>query len=245
MSLSAFELLHRAIADAGFTFVHAPAMRALLEEHAPLGDWDRFAESWNRLGPDRYLARTGRSRRRRHAVFRCARGEAIERLPDRPHYQTLDYNPLQGGIERWFAPIEPEIANGESLACVLGFARALFGDLASDVPAWLIEVHQFRIEADPTHSGEPTPEGRHRDGVDYVLVLLVNRHNIASGTTSIHRIDSGEEIGSFTLTTPFDAALVDDHRVLHGVTPVLPLDPSRPAQRDVLVVTFKRIDPGT
>ncbi|HZH42528.1 MAG TPA: 2OG-Fe dioxygenase family protein [Lysobacter sp.] len=240
MSLSALDLLHRAVADAGFTFVHAPAMRALLEQHAALEDWSTFARSWDRLEPDAYLARTGRVRRRRHALFRCAPGRPPERLPHGPHYQTLDYNPLQGGIERWFAPIEDAVATGASLRCVLGFAAALFDRLAGERVPWRVEVHQFRIEAAPDHDGEPTPEGRHRDGVDYVLVLLIDRVNIERGTTSIHRVEDGREVGSFTLTTPFDAAIVDDHRVLHGVTPVHPLDPSRPAQRDVLVVTFKR-----
>ena len=79
----------------------------------------------------------------------------------------------------------------------------------------------------------------HRDGVDYVLVLLICRENIASGTTTIHGPD-GRSLGSFTLTEPFDAVLVDDHRVYHGVTPVTPLDPALPACRDVLVVTFRR-----
>ena len=37
-----------------------------------------------------------------------------------------------------------------------------------------------------------------------------------------------------------DAALIDDHRVFHGVTPVEPLDPTLPAFRDVLVLTFRR-----
>jgi hypothetical protein len=37
-----------------------------------------------------------------------------------------------------------------------------------------------------------------------------------------------------------DAALVDDARVLHGVTPVEPLDPATSGYRDVLVVTFRR-----
>jgi hypothetical protein len=47
-------------------------------------------------------------------------------------------------------------------------------------------------------------------------------------------------LGSFTLTEPLDAALVDDDRVFHGVTPLLPHDPARSAYRDVLVVTFRR-----
>ncbi|MFX8219121.1 2OG-Fe dioxygenase family protein, partial [Acinetobacter baumannii] len=85
------------------------------------------------------------------------------------------------------------------------FARSVFDRLAPDVRAWQVEVHQFRIEATPGHAGEPTPEGRHRDGVDYVLVLLIRRDNIASGTTGIYRVEDGREVGSFTLTTPFDA----------------------------------------
>jgi len=71
-----------------------------------------------------------------------------------------------------------------------------------------------------------------------VLVLLIDRENIERGTTTIHAPD-GRELGSFTLAHAFDAALVDDHRVFHGVTPVTPLDPQKPAHRDVLVVTFR------
>ena len=44
----------------------------------------------------------------------------------------------------------------------------------------------------------------HRDGVDYVLVLLIDRRNIGSGETTIHAPD-GRTLGAFTLTEPFDA----------------------------------------
>jgi hypothetical protein len=72
-----------------------------------------------------------------------------------------------------------------------------------------------------------------------VLVLLVNRENISSGTTTVFDLQ-GKALGSFTLTEPCDAALVDDNRVAHGVTPVAPLDPAASAHRDVLVVTFRQ-----
>ena len=78
------------------------------------------------------------------------------------------------------------------------------------------------------------------NGVDYVLVLLIRRRNIAEGTTTIQAIDDRSLLGSFTLTEPFDAALVDDARVYHGVTPVEPLDPAEPAYRDVAVITFRK-----
>jgi hypothetical protein len=188
------------------------------------------------------MADGGRYRRRRHAVFAAGAEGAIERQPHQPHYQGLDYNPLNGGIARWFAAITPDVGEGQSFSTILGFSRALFSRLAPATPRWQIEVHQFRIEAPPGSEGLPTPEGMHRDGVDFALVLLVNRVNIASGTTSIHTLD-GRELGRFTLTEPLDAALVDDSRVAHGVTPVNAIDAASPAYRDVLVVTFCRARP--
>jgi len=221
----------------GYAFVTAEVMRGLLDA-ATLADWPTFAASWNALGDDSYLAARGRHRRRRHAVFTAGADGAIRREPHQPHYQSVTYNALQGGIERWFEPVEAGIADGASLRRVLAFCRDGFGALAPEVRQWRIEVHQFRIEARADEAGEPTPEGVHRDGVDYVLVLLVDRENIERGTTTIHAPD-GHELGQFTLARAFDAALVDDHRVFHGVTPVVPKDPALPAHRDVLVVTFK------
>lgn len=221
-----------------FAFLTADTMRGLLDSVGTLDDWDAFAASWNDLAPDTYLAAQGRHRQRRHATFAIdAQGE-IERSLHQPHFQSLEYNPLQGNIQRWFRPIHPAIADGPSLRSILRFSYALFGALAPDARGWHVETHQFRIEARVGEAGEPTPEGKHRDGVDYVLVLMVDRENIESGTTTIHATD-GELIGSFTLERPLDAALVDDSRVFHGVTPVTPLDPDKPAHRDVLVVTFR------
>jgi hypothetical protein len=171
-------------------------------------------------------------------VYRADADGRIMREPHQAHYQSREYNELFGGIARWFAPVAPEVGAGPSLTAILSFCRALFGDLAPAVRQWRMEVHQFRIEARAGRPGQPTPEGVHRDGVDYVLVLLVQRLNIASGTTTIHE-PGGRQLGSFTLADPFDAALVDDKRVYHGVTPVVPLDPAKPAYRDVLVVTCR------
>lgn len=223
----------------GFAFVPGRAMRALLAHTGGLEDWDAFADSWNRLLVDTYMADRGRYRRRRHAVFHADHAHGLQQQPRQPHYQALDYNPVNGGIERWYEPLEPAIAESATLGTVLRYAWTLFGTLAPDVAHWRVEVHQFRIEAHPDAPGLPTPEGVHRDGVDYVLVLLVARHNIDRGTTTIHAPD-GTELGSFTLTEPFDAALVDDARVCHGVTPVQADDTEQAGWRDVLVVTFRR-----
>jgi len=236
--------LHDVLMQNGYAFLHAAEMRGMLERTGSLTDWDAFAESWDGMPLDGYMADLGRYRRRRHAVYAvgaaAAADGAIVRAPHQPHYQSVDYNPLNGGVARWYEPILPAIGEGPSMLTVLGFCRDLFGGLAPGVRSWHVEVHQFRIEARQGEEGRPTPEGMHRDGVDYVLVLLIRRRNIASGTTTIHAYPGRGLLGSFTLTDPFDAALVDDSRVYHGVTPVEPLDPALPAYRDVLVVTFRR-----
>lgn len=236
--MSTLERLNDEIRTAGFSFADAKSMRSALETFGTLADWPAFAASWDDLGPDTYMADGGRYRKRRHAVYR-AEANAILRQPAQPHYQSRDYNPLNGGIERWFEPVREDIGDGPSMRTILRFCQALFESFDATRPAWHIELHQFRIEAKHDEAGRPTPEGMHRDGVDYVLVLLVDRRNIASGTTTIHDLDK-RALGSFTLTDPLDSALVDDARCYHGVTPVEPENPALPAYRDVLVVTFRK-----
>ncbi|HEX7381181.1 MAG TPA: 2OG-Fe dioxygenase family protein [Nevskiaceae bacterium] len=223
----------------GQVYVPAPAMRRWLEAVGSLADWPAFAASWERMPEDLYMADGGHYRRRRHAVYRLHADGRAERQPHQPHYQSRDYNPLNGGVQRWFEPIEESVGASASLAAVFHLCALGFGSLQPAVPRWRCEVHQFRIEAGLHAQGQPTPEGMHHDGVDYVLVLLVHRHNVDSGTTRIEAPD-GRDLGSFTLSEPCDATLVDDARVLHGVTPIQRHDPALPAYRDVLVVTLQR-----
>jgi hypothetical protein len=231
-------MMEQELAQCGYAFVRGAAMREAVEAIGPLTDWPAFAASWADHGLDEYLAAGQRYRRRRFAVFAIDRDGHLERRPHQPHYQPREYNALFGGVERWFPPVSPEIGDGPSMRAIVRFCDRLFRARMPEAPAWHVEVHQFRIEARAETPGHPTPEGVHRDGVDFVLVLLVSRDNIVSGTTTVYSL-AGDPLGSFTLTDPLDAALVDDNRVAHGVTPVGPLDPGRPGHRDVLVVTFR------
>lgn len=196
-------------------------------------DWTTFAASWNDLGLDGFMADGGRYRRRRFAAFSAKDGQ-VERKPHQPHWQSRDYNPLNGGVQRWFEPVTDAIAEHPVTQGVIRAGIDQFGS-----GPWHVELHQFRIEARVGELGQPTPEGAHRDGVDWVIVMLVDRQNVDSGVTDIFAPD-GTSLGSFTLTAPGDAVFLDDHRVLHGVTPIRPHDPDRPALRDVLVVTYRQ-----
>jgi hypothetical protein len=102
---------------------------------------------------------------------------------------------------------------------------------------WRVEVHQFRIESRAGQSGQPTPEGMHRDGVDFVLAMLIERSNVAEGVSTISEPD-GTPLVRTQLAERFDSMVLDDARVRHGVSPIQALDPACPAFRDVLVVTL-------
>lgn len=230
----------RELGGHGFAFVQADEIRRWLPV-AALEGWSSFAASWSDLGLDTYMADGGRYRRRRFSVFEVS-DSAVTAKPHQPHYQSRDYNTLNGGIERWFAPFTDTIASHPALLALLRGCHSLFTSLTPEhtrPKAWHVECHQFRIEAQGNVAGQPTPEGLHRDGVDWVLVLLIARINIAEGVTTIYDLNR-RPIGQFTLTRPLDAAFVDDSRVYHGVTAVQPIDRASAAARDVLVVTFRR-----
>ena len=193
----------------GFARLPAAETRAWLGATA-LADWSGFAASWDNLDTDEYMADGGRYRRRRYACF-AVDGAAIARQPHRPHYQGRGYNALNSGIDRWFTPVDTAIGAHPALAALLAACSTTFAAAAgtpAEAVSWLVEMHQFRIEADPRHAGLPTPEGMHRDGVDWVAVTLVDRVNVAGGVTAVAD-ESGRTLGSFTLETPLDTVLLD------------------------------------
>jgi hypothetical protein len=202
-------------------------------------DWARLAASWDALCRDGHMGDGGRYRKRRHAVFTVAGGD-VRRQPHQPHYQALQYNPLNGGRSRWFAPVTRESAQHPVMAGLLAAAASIFEALEpADGTPWHVEMHQFRIEAGADFAGLPAPEGVHRDGVDGVLIMLVGRSNVVGGVTRVYGAD-GRMRAELTLAEPGDALFLDDRAVLHGVTPVTPLDAAVPAVRDALVVTYRR-----
>jgi hypothetical protein len=204
----------------------------------PIGNDQVFLDSWNHLEQDQYMADGGKYRKRRHATYAIQyAGEKARLMPYQPHYQTVDYNPLNGGVARYFAPILDDLHHSLTLTALLEFGNSVFSQITGN-HHWHIELHQFRIEARDGKLGKPTPEGVHRDGVDFVIVVMIKRVNIDSGATTIFDLDN-QLLGEFTLRQAFDMVLVNDRQVYHGVTPITPLDPDQEAFRDVLVITFR------
>lgn len=197
---------------------------------------DALKPAWEHLPRDAYLRDGGRYRYRRHACFvqTMDSAGALERVPHRPHWQSTDYNALHGGIERWFEPIDTVVTSNTAWhRLVSGLGRA-FAALAGN-PRWYIEAHQFRIDT-ADGIGRPTPEGAHRDGVDFVAVILVQRRDVRGGETRVFEAKRSAGM-RFTMRTPWTALLLDDARVIHETTPIQP--DATAGVRDTLVLTYR------
>jgi hypothetical protein len=203
--------------------------------------WIRFSSHWQELVPDSYAAELGTRRLRRYGSF-CykAADEVAMPMPHRAFAQPEDSNPLYIERDRHFEPLTDAFTSDPLLHKVL----RLLGRLATaldDVAEWTAKVHPFRVLASAEGEGQPTPEGLHRDGVTLVTSLLIGRHNIAGGESSVCDQD-GHRLLTATLSEPGTLLLGDDRRTLHAVSPIRPVDPTERAYRDVLVITFAPAD---
>jgi len=230
--MSAFSEVVRELRLAGFARLSAAeaslALGLDLEALASLRD------TWEHLPRDAYLRDGGAYRARRHSCFVQAADATPLAVPHRPHWQPTAYNALHGGLTRWFEPIEPAVRANPAWLRLLASLGALFAAV-QPVPRWFIEAHQFRIDTG-SGIGRPTPEGAHRDGVDFVAVILVGRRQVIGGETRVFEAAGATGV-RFTLSQPWSMLLMDDARVIHETTPLQPQGEG--GARDTLVLTYR------
>ncbi|MRV71197.1 hypothetical protein GJ700_05620 [Duganella sp. FT92W] len=220
-----------ALRSEGYALMHPQDVAALAG--TSLAGLNALIPSWDTLELDNYLKDGGRYRRRRHSCF--IQDEAkLAQSPHRAHWQPLEYNALHGGMHRLFEPVLPETATDPAWRGLLSAVGEICSGVRGKQP-WYIEAHQFRIDT-TDGIGRPTPEGAHRDGVDYVAVLLVGRHGVKGGETRI--FEAGGPNGKrFTMTEPWTMLLLDDATVIHESTPIQPV--GQHGHRDTLVLTYR------
>ena len=216
----------------GFAVLSPESLAALAQ--VPLAEFDALLPSWEDLSPDPYLKDGGRYRRRRHSCF-VTHGDSLTQAPHRAHWQSLEYNALHGGMRRWFEPVLPEVVALPAWSALIRHLGEVCTQLRGEPIDWYVEAHQFRIDT-TDGIGRPTPEGAHRDGVDFVAVLVVGRSGIKGGETRVFEAN-GPDGQRFTLTRPWTLLLLDDARMIHESTPIQPLEAG--GHRDTLVLTFR------
>lgn len=153
-------------------------------------------------------------------------------LPKRKYIQSAEYIRLAeaGGVLR----------HREQLECDPSpLMTAVLNSLPID-PAenYHINVNQIRVIANSEFNGVTVPEGPHRDGHQFSVIVVAKRQNVTGGETQI--IDpASREIVHRAVLDENQAVLIDDERYIHYATDIKPAKGSD-GYRDIWVIEISR-----
>ena len=202
-------------------------------------EWERLRGDWDALEVDRHLKEGATFRRRRYGRYYWSPGEnLLRRLPNEKYFQPEHQNGYAGGVEREFAPhLQESVGNPFLMSLVQCSFDQLPIDDAKRRQTWEVRIHQIRITATRDQIGEPAPEGIHQDGTDFLTLHLIRRENVAGAETTIYDLNRNP-LFRHTMIEALDTFILQDPRILHSVTPVLPADGVSGATRDLLGIDF-------
>lgn len=202
-------------------------------------DWEKLQATYPDLPLDRYLPNDGKYRFRRYGRYYFLPAEhELHPLPHVDYFQSTDINKVTGGIVRKFDPLLPEMFENLFLQELIRFDFEHFPVVDwKKQHAWNVDVHLIRVVASAEEDGQPTPEGIHQDGAEFVTVHLAELDNAEGGDVSIY---DGQQrhIKSFRLENILDAYFFNDKALWHSAAPIKPVDPARPAVRSILTFDY-------
>lgn len=192
---------------------------------------DNFNKFFNNLPADPYLE--GNYRFRRLSRFKI-HGDEFIKLPHIYFFQSKQYNSLVGEVKRDYPELDDAIIELDDFRNLIkAFVDKSKLNIQQEIK---INVHQFRIICSPNNSGEPVPEGIHRDAVDFVGIFCVKRENIQGGETHLYKSKKGSPVFCKTIN-PGELLVFNDQEFFHFTTPIQPLSEDV-GIRDVFVLTF-------
>ena len=185
-------------------------------------DVQTLERGFSRLRIDPYCAAGYRWR----AASRFVAGRVFRQLPNVPVYQARVYNRHFGGLRRAYPDIDAETARSRPFAAML---RAWLDTIPDTVETF--SVHQIRTTA----PGSPAPEGRHRDGDDWIGIFVVARQGLSptGGVTTIW--DQSDQILFDRVLQPRELVSFDDRLATYYTTDVAPQDEGQAGWRDVFI----------
>jgi hypothetical protein len=215
---------------------------ALVGEEFPREpNFDRFALEWNMLPPDPYLEPEHCRRNRRYARLKAVRngdGYTSHRLADAPFTQTREIIPLHHGRARHFMPATPALL-GATLGDLVQFDLDVMSLALRPIASSFVGAHFMRVWASPGKDTSPAPEGRHRDGHDFVAMHLIRRHGCCGARSMVYAQATSEPAFETELEKPLDALIVNDRAMEHEVGPLTATGAG--GYRDMLIVDFEDI----
>ena len=233
------QIIHQAsqtLAANNYAFI--PGQRLSNEMQLVPEQIENFTDCWFDLKQDMYMADGGAYRFRRYGQYNKEKGsENLVQLPHEPYTQPITVNYLNGGTVRHFEPLTESFTSSSILHSLLIYLADICDEARGQPTNWNIRLHPYRILASSNNLGEPTPEGLHRDGVNFIASILINKVNVKGGITTITD-DNAKPLLSLKLEHEFDIMLANDEKTMHKVSAISPVLLGEVAYRDVLVVAL-------
>ncbi|WP_205621212.1 2OG-Fe dioxygenase family protein [Pseudomonas cremoricolorata] len=219
-------------------FVTGSTNQLLATDFATSPSWPAFQDYWNHLELDKFMNDGGKYRYRRFGRFKWfADGNRLEQQAHTPYSQPEYFNPLNGGMERHFAPVTEDMANNWVLRTLLLELANSYAQI-EDVQSWKINTYFNRIITTADMQGSPVPEGRHRDGVKFSCLFMADCQSIAGGETTLFDIMHQQPIHVGTLAAAGQMLVFRDDTVFHDTTPIKISGEAQQGHRDLLVIEF-------
>ncbi len=146
-----------------------------------------------------------------------------------PLYQSLEFNPVHGGIQRHYPPLSA------GFVAALADPLRLFQAMARLGEEDEVLVQAQRVTTGTGGVGHPAVEGFHQDDVEYVGILLVCRQGLAGGKTLLAADADGRDLVFAGELQPGQLLVLDDRRVWHYTSPVRDVAGPGLGHRDVIL----------
>jgi len=149
--------------------------------------------------------------------------------PHEPLYQSLEYNPVHGDIDRRYAPLT------DAMVSAVAAPLRMF-QVAAHLPQdeeVLVQVQRVTTGT-AGDIGHPAVEGFHQDGVNAICILLVDRVNLIGGQTLVSTTADGQTLVFAGELRPGQFLVADDRRTYHYTSPVWDTGTAR-GHRDVVL----------
>lgn len=191
---------------------------------------DVIKKSFNFIPLDPYF--DGGYRYRTKSRIQVLEDGSLKLLEKKDLYQPSHINSYvnYGGISRSYQDIPEWLVTNENFVKLIKY-------WLDTIPKKIdiISVHQIRTA---TNFGKTVPEGRHRDGYDYIAVYVVARHNIVDNC-ALTKVWCNETNNIIFENYLDEGNLIsfDDNLVTHYTSDIISENENNECYRDVLILT--------
>ncbi len=229
----------------GFAALRAREVTGKLSDRAA-AELDSVARTFEELVQDTQMGDGGRYRFRRYSRFKMTRlGEGVltlEVTDSHSIHQTLEDNPLNGGVTRTFEPLSQTLMESAFLRELITQDAEIVARLDPDFVSHpvAVGVHQVRILAVGEMEGKPAPEGVHRDAERFTFQHFWARRSVAGGEFVAYDQNKTESF-RWLQQERLDSVLFLGS-TWHSATPIVCQEGAERGYRDIFLVDFDPLE---